>query len=48
MTALIIAAENYNQLEVVKMLIDKGADVNAVDRVGYYTHVDVLMCISSL
>ena len=43
-----IATEN-NQLEVVKMLIDKGADVNAVDReVGYYTHVDVLMCISSL
>ena len=41
------AAAN-NQLEVVKMLIDKGADVNAVDRVGYYTYVDVLMCISSL
>ena len=30
------------------MLIDKGADVNAVNKVGYYTHVDVLMCISSL
>jgi len=42
------ATEN-NQLEMVKMLIDKGADLNAVDwLVGYYTHVDVLMCISSL
>ena len=39
-TPLIIAAEN-NQLEVVKMLIDKGADVKAVNKVGYYTHVDV-------
>ena len=42
-----IATES-NQLKVMKMLIDKGADVNAVDVVGYYTHVDVFMCISSL
>jgi len=44
-----IAAEN-NHLEVLKMLIDKGADLNAVNKVDYYTgvHVDVLMCISSL
>ena len=41
------AAEN-NHLKVVKMLIYKGADINAVNWVGYYTHVDVLMCISSL
>ena len=37
---MMIATEN-NQPEVVKMLIDKGVDVNAVDWVGYYTHVDV-------
>jgi len=42
-----IAVESCH-LEVVKMLIYKGADLSAVDEVGYYTHVDVLMCISSL
>ena len=42
-----IAAKN-NQPEVVKMLIDKGVNLNAVDKVGYYTRVDVLVCISGL
>jgi len=35
MTPLIVAAQN-NHLELVKMLIDKGADLNAGDEVGYY------------
>jgi len=35
MTPLMWAARN-NRPEVVKMLIDNGADLNARDKVGYY------------
>ena len=39
-------AATYNHSEMVKMLVDKGADLNARDKVGYnytciYTCVDV-------
>jgi len=44
MTPLMWAAEN-NHPEVVKMLINKGADLNARDVVGYYyTCITVHMC----